>query len=216
MADTAIPIFQTVNEKGEATLEVEAVIKALGIKLPAGGSADPVSNPQSTIQWYSEINPVEDYIVGAGGFLGAYAHSNENAEPAYLDLKGYRNPLSPGSVSVGVGSNFESVQRTLITSNQKSSWLQIVGTVNRWKCGFNNFNLAFPGGSQFSNTYQVSHGLEKPPICMFCTTSYMGNTFGVFGEVTHSDSVIAEIRGFCAAGVPTTGQYVNMSWLAIG
>lgn len=218
MPDTAIPVYQTINEKGEATAEIEAVIKALGLKLPTGFNTEPATNPKSVIQWDGGETPesLEDYIIGTGrGTAGAELFlaglSNEGKEPASLGLKGYGNglPAGAGKIVAAVAS----VARTIITSGEQSSFLQLLES-GRWRCNFGRSTWEWAGAGVISNLLSVSHGLGGPPLIALITSVTSPNV--TWNALNFTSTVFQTFGGAAIGGIPPAGTRVEFSWFAIG
>lgn len=170
MPDAAIPIFQTVNQQGEATLEVEAVIKALGLRL----NEEEVDNLRNTIEWLGVNGQTAEFIQG----FHNGANTTHNLELAAIKEPG--NELSPDATMTlhsGVDESRINVQagtfnRVLLDSNNRSSWLQIIGAnAEIWRC---NFGLVT--GVPANSETRVSHGLGVAPTTVIASPSFNSNS----------------------------------------
>lgn len=214
MPDTAIPIFQTVNEKGEATLEVEAKIKALGLIL----QEEIGFTERNEINW-EHLGTVFQSIVGranpgrTGHFLALQAG---NALGSFSDLLLEADEAGHAGITATANDKVHGVRenRKLIDSEGKSSFLQIVGefsNAQKWSCNFGISLLTF-AASVNSNVLTLSHGLGVAPACILGLI----NQPPIGGLTLWSGSFTTTTVLFAAQSPAALNGTVAFSWLAIG
>lgn len=208
MPDAAIPIFQRVNEKGEATLEVEAVIKALGLTL----SEKSIEEVVNTIAWENASGVKREKITGIGN-EAANLHSlnlisRGNSSFAALEFANQENQarLTAEMSNGGVIS-----RATIFNGFQQSRFLQVAGEVEKWTCNWGQSTVSF-SGSGFSGVTNISHGIGRTPSGIFITSAGAGFPMYSpwYGTPTNTNIPVA-MR--CAEALTGT---VAFSWFAIG
>lgn len=210
MPDAAIPIFQTVNLQGEATLEVEAVIKALGLTLPEGEGfiAD-----KNRIEWKNSNGEVKESI--SGQFLEENHQLNLQAalSSPQLNIRGGVN----NDMRILHQAEKGDTTWTLVGPNSVSHFLQIAdeGVAGRWRCNFGVAIVSFPGGSRQSNAGLVSHGIGSMPVFIHTepASGFQGELLNA--EKQSPNAVNFEARLQFNAFVPAAGPSA-LYWIAIG
>lgn len=210
MPDAAIPIFQTVNQNGEATLEVEAVIKALGLSLPEATNFEGLGTTNE-IFWKDATNIVRESI-------GAYSEPSTRHH-MLLTAKGLLSKAQLGINGIDSGSQQSTAvvagangfTTTLIDGNGSSSFLQIAGEANQWTCNFGTTTFVWPGGAQVVSV-PISHGLGVTPVMNICITSSIVCITAI--PAHNATTFTVEVNDL--AGIPTAGTATGISWLAIG
>lgn len=167
MADTAIPVYQTINEKGEATAEIEAVIKALGLSL----TEKQISTAVNRISWFNETSGIErEGIVALGNeaadlhHLQAYALGNKSDAAAL----GMYVQNGESEIFAQLEGNAGNVSNKILDNLGRSRFLQVIGLADNWA---SNWGLAIVGPS---SELRVSHGLGVEPS--FIDVSPTANT----------------------------------------
>lgn len=206
MPDGAVPIFQTVNLKGEATLEVEAVIKALGLTLPEGEGfiAD-----RNRIEWKNSSGEINQNI--SGEFVEENHQLNLQAALSSPEL----------NIRGGVNNDMRILHQaekgdtiwTLVGPNSISHFLQIAdgGVTGKWVCNFGTTTFQWPGGAQVVSIL-ISHGLGVVPVMNLAITS---SIVCISAIPAHTGTTITvEVNDL--AGIPSAGTVTGISWFAIG
>lgn len=215
MPDAAIPIFQTVNLKGEATLEVEAIIKALGLTLKE--IEHPAAEVLNSIFWKNPNTPkaydaISGYQLGLGSHVLEMAavadETNLSTGAAAIEIQGSNTGLS--SVKIETAPLF----KTLLDSAGHSNWLQIAGAgAENWHCNFGQVSVAWPGGVEEISVV-VSHGLGVVPIIPLCFTNNIAIFIVTIGNFIGSTAIEYRVR--CITGVVGAGLISSLYWFAIG
>lgn len=202
MPDAAIPIFQTINQQGEATLEVEAVIKALGLKLVEATSF--AAAEKNSVEWL-KAGEVKERIFGIESFPGSGIH----------ELVLEPEPNTGLGLFIKSNGTLEYLNKVILNSSGQSNFLQLPPGLQKRTCNFGlASNVVGWGGGQNSNVNAtVSHGLAVNPAMILCNVN--GATeFGLNLEVQSANAVNFEVRGWATRG-PLIGS-TGLWWIAIG
>jgi hypothetical protein len=82
---------------------------------------------------------------------------------------------------------------------------------------FSSGTLTFPGGSSFTNTLTLAHGLGKTPIAALATATLAGGTVPVTVSVVAVDATNVQWRGYADDGSsPALNTTKLFYWLVIG
>lgn len=213
MPDAAIPIFQTVNENGEATLEVEAVIKALGLILKEA------SEPQriNSVQWVDSTSVVREHISGLffpGGSIRGLEFGIENEPVGHgtVDLitntGGYTTLLTQLQSSFGNTSS----GATIFNSGSQSSFLQVAGQADQWTCNFGQGSFLWPSAvAEVATTF--SHGLGIVPTMVLAIPQ--ASAF-ISCTLTGLSATTATLNFRSNAGAIGVGTTIGYGWFGIG
>lgn len=206
MPDAAIPIFQTVNQQGEATLEVEAVIKALGLKLSEGKFGG--NKPFNRVEWLEEITSTKREQV----FGGETNTGHHRLELAAFDAFGPTLSIdgTNGVLQYANGNQLIDIFGEGGPTVAASKFLQLVSGFENWVCNFGTGFLTFPSSTFGSTT--ISHGLSVSPAAVFIEIF----TPPVFGIDTQWQTPTNTSFQVFAQSPSVLNGTVSFSWLAIG
>lgn len=220
MPDTAIPVFQRVDERGQATLTVEAFIEALGIILHEKGTNETFN----TIRWIDALQRTTELIVGNGNeipgehFLsmqaGRAGHALSNLSLKTDDSEEGLSWQETGVVANTVSPVHGSTQAKIIDAASRSSFLQLAlesSLGEKWRINFGTSLLTF-ASSSLSNLLTISHGLGASPVC----TLAMVNEPPTSGMITWSGQRNATSFALASSSPIALAGTVQVSWVAIG
>lgn len=79
---------------------------------------------------------------------------------------------------------------------------------------FGTQTLTWPGGSPFTDTPSVTHGLGRTPKTVFATANVVTNVVEPYTLVPGATTFF--LSGWCPNASPSAGSHETVSWLAIG
>lgn len=204
MPDAAIPTFQTVTTTGLATLEVEAIIKALGLSLTEKETKEVIN----TIVWKDAANVAREEIEGRRA--GANTHIIDIAAlgitPTAMQFVA-SSLVNEGLILCQAGG----ITTQIIDNAQRSSFLQLPGP-EHWTCNFGKSFVTYPGASAFSNVSIISHGIGSAPATI------QGTVASSLGTITCNTPTLSTfaVQIGNPYGVPGAGATQEFFWFAIG
>ena len=79
---------------------------------------------------------------------------------------------------------------------------------------FGTGTATWPGGSQFTNTVTITHGLGRTPIAVVCTCITGGAAIGAYQAFGYTSTTFA-VKAQAVDGGTTAGSQ-TFAWVAIG